>query len=107
MGGVDEPLNCMQRSKKINNLTGVLQNREGCSCPHNCSHLPNNLLSEYAIFLISLAMISKLNPNDKDFFAKRILEKEKRRMSQFRQAMLSPPHIPQSLPKRKVIFSTP
>lgn len=52
-------------------------------------------------------MISQLNPNDKDFFAKRILEKEKRRMSQFRQAMLSPPPIPQSLPKRKVIFSTP
>lgn len=107
MGGADELLYCMQRSKKINSLTGVLQNRHSCSCPHNCSHLPNNLLLEYAIFLISHAMISKLNPNDKDFFAKRILEKEKRRMSQFRQAMLSPPPIPQSLPKRKVIFSTP
>lgn len=40
-------------------------------------------------------MISQLNPNDKDFFAKRILEKEERRMSQFRQAMLSPPPVPQ------------
>lgn len=52
-------------------------------------------------------MISQLNPNDKDFFAKRILEKEERRMRQFKQAMLSPPSVPQSLPKRKVTFSTP
>jgi hypothetical protein len=29
-------------------------------------------------------MISQLNPNDKDFFAKRKLEKEERRMNQFR-----------------------
>jgi hypothetical protein len=33
-------------------------------------------------------MISQLNPNDKDFFAKRMLEKDERHMSQFRQAML-------------------
>ena len=51
-------------------------------------------------------MISQLNPIDKDFFAKRMLEKEERRMSQFRQAMLSPPPAPKSIPKRKVIFST-
>jgi len=52
-------------------------------------------------------MISKLNPYDKDFFAKRLSEKEARRMSQYAQAMVSPPPVPQSVIKRKVTFSTP
>jgi len=49
-------------------------------------------------------MISQLKPNDSDLFAKRLLEKEERRMRQFRQAMLAPPPVPKSIPKRKVIF---
>jgi len=52
-------------------------------------------------------MISQLNLYDKDFFAKRMSEKEARRVSQYAQAMVSPPPVPQSVPKRKVIFSTP
>lgn len=50
-------------------------------------------------------MISRLNPHDPDFFAKRILEKDERRMSQYRQAMLSPPPVPRNKPKREVLFS--
>ena len=57
------------------------------------SQYANNPSSEYAIFLISLIMISQLNPNGKDFFAKRILEKEERRMSQLRQTTLFPPPV--------------
>jgi len=51
-------------------------------------------------------MISQLDPNDQALFAKRLLEKEERRMKQFKQAMLSPPPVPKSIPKRKIVFST-
>jgi hypothetical protein len=52
-------------------------------------------------------MVSKISPDDKDLFSKRLVEKEERRMSQYAQAMVSPPPVPRSMPKRKVVFSAP